>query len=343
MRYLLFILFLMAHVSIVNAKSIEFGFLEIDVDKENGTIKTVFDFNPTVLGNPALPFHQTIGKTFWKSGSTKCTWRNTSAEILSDEQAIVTGIAVCPEIKSDLSLDLAFMQRAPVGYKILGRINNDGIESTFISTRIQKDIRINPTVDQTFSHYVTMGMAHIGAAPSEWISAKGLKLPMGFDHVLFILALILTGGTLIQTFKAVTGFTIGHTITLLLGILGPFALPGHFIEAAISLSIIYVAVEGIIKKRPEHRFLIGLVLGLVHGLGFASAIPMLNLSRGTMTEALMGLNVGVEIGQVIIVLMILPLLLLMRRYSNYHQQFIRSSAFGVLILVCYLFVERTFL
>ena len=94
-----------------------------------------------------------------------------------------------------------------------------------------------------FWEFVLMGVRHIGATPSEWQGKDGLQLPAGLDHILFLLALILCDVSLVPTLKAVTGFTLGHSVTLALATLGIVRLPSRLTESAIALSIAYVAGE----------------------------------------------------------------------------------------------------
>lgn len=323
------------------AKNMEFGYLEIEVDKEAGTILTRLDYNPAKLGNPLLPFHTTLGKSFWKMGSANCQWRNSKNEIIAHDQAIVSATAICPEIKSALALDLALFFKAPDNYKILGRILNDGEETLFISTLGQRVVRIVPKADKSFSHFVYLGAESIGVSPKEWISQKGLKLPAGIDHILFITALILTGGSFLQTAKSIVGFSLGHSITLILGTMGVLSVPQSLVELCIALTIIFVAAEGFLKRRPTQNFLLSLIFGLVHGFAFASVLVNYQIAKLSQASAIVGFNLGIEIGQLIVILMIVPFIYFIKRYSIYHGPLLRSSSFGVLILGVWWFVERT--
>lgn len=323
------------------AKNMDFGYLEIEVDKEAGTILTRLDYNPSKLGNPLLPFHTTLGKSFWKMGGANCQWRNTRNEIIAHDQAVVSATAICPEIKSVLALDLALFFRAPANYKILGRVINDGEETLFISTFSQRVVRIVPKSDKSFSHFVYLGAESIGVSPKEWIGQNGLKLPAGIDHILFITALILTGGSFLQTAKSILGFSLGHTLTLILGTTGILSIPSGLVEPAIALSIIFVAAEGFLKRRPTQKFFLSLLFGLVHGFAFASVLVNYQMAKLNNTSALVGFNLGIEAGQLIVILMILPIIYLIKRYSIYQGALIKSSSLGVLILGVWWFVERT--
>lgn len=329
--FISFILFLLSFH--LHAQSMDLGYMEIEINKETGIIKTLFDFNPKSLGNPDLPFHQTLGRSFWKTGANRCQWKNTFTQVLSADQVKVGADAFCPEMKSDLQLDLSFLKYLS-SYRIVGRILNDGIESTFVSAKNQRILKIAPQHNQSFGHFVYRGAEHIGAT---------FKMSEGGDHLLFILALVFTGGSFIQIFKAITGFSLGHSISLLLATYGIITVPGNLIGPAIALSIIYIVLEGFVRKKYEHRFWLACILGLVHGFGLASALQGLHLSSARLFEALLAFNAGVELGQVMIIAMIVPLLFFIKKYSRYYRQFQRSSALLVLMVGCYWLVERTYL
>lgn len=329
--FISFVLFILCFQ--LHAQSMDLGYMEIEINKETGIIKTIFDFNPKSMGNPDLPFHQTLGRNFWKTGASRCQWKNTFTQVISADQVKVGADAFCPEMKSDLQLDLTFLKYLPT-YQIVGRILNDGIESTLVLVKNQRILKIAPRNNQSFSQYFHMGVEHIGAS---------FKMREGSDHVIFILALVFTGGSFIQIFKAITGFSLGHSISLLLATFGIITVPGNLIGPAIALSIIYVVLEGFFRKKYEHRFWLACALGFVHGFGLASALQGLHLSSARLLEALLAFNAGVELGQIMIIAMIVPLLFLIKKYSRYYRQFQRSSALLVLIVGCYWLVERTYL
>jgi hydrogenase/urease accessory protein HupE len=164
--------------------------------------------------------------------------------------------------------------------------------------------------------------AMIPRTPSRWVTAATyLKLGiehilLGFDHLLFVLALlIITEGTWRLT-KTITAFTIAHSITLALASLGFVNVPPPPVEAAIALSIAFVAVE-IVHVRQGRRslaartpWLVAFVFGLLHGFGFAGALTQIGLPAGQIPVALLFFNIGVEAGQLIFVGVVLGLLAL---------------------------------
>ena len=141
---------------------------------------------------------------------------------------------------------------------------------------------------------------------------------LGFDHLLFVLALVMIVKSTRKLLITVTAFTIAHSITLSLATLGVIHVPGPPVEAIIALSIVFVATEiihqrqgreGLASRRP---WLVAFAFGLLHGLGFAGALAEVGLPENSIPLALLFFNVGVEIGQVLFILAVLALYRLMK-------------------------------
>lgn len=154
--------------------------------------------------------------------------------------------------------------------------------------------------------FVRSGMAHIGVAPSEWRDG----LPEGIDHILFVVALMLGGGRLLRLFGVATGFTIGHSITLAIAALGLVTPPPAVIEPLVALTLAAAAFEAYSGRFEHHRFKIAVAFGLIHGFAFASALE--GISSGKLV-ALAGFNIGVELGQLVIIAVCAPLVMRLPR------------------------------
>jgi hypothetical protein len=141
---------------------------------------------------------------------------------------------------------------------------------------------------QAIGGFVTLGIEHILT---------------GYDHMLFLLSLLMLGGSLRSLIKVVTAFTLAHSVTLSLAVLNIVALPSRWVESAIALSIVYVAAENVWRGSTSlrGRWLVTFVFGLVHGLGFASALREMHLPQANVAASLVGFNLGVEIGQIAVV------------------------------------------
>lgn len=165
----------------------------------------------------------------------------------------------------------------------------------------------------------------------------------GYDHLLFVLALVLCGGNLVALLKIITAFTIAHSLTLGAAALDWLTLPSTLVEAVIALSIAYVAFENLMPRYAlSRRWLISFLFGLVHGFGFSSVLKEIGLPKGGELLALLNFNLGVEAGQIVAVLLVLPLLAWLKT-TRWEQPAVRTVSFAVLLVGLGLFVDRALL
>lgn len=176
-----------------------------------------------------------------------------------------------------------------------------------------------PEEESTIKRFLFLGFTHI--------------IPYGLDHILFVLGLFLFSINLRPLFIQVTAFTIAHSITLGLSLLGIFSLPSRVVEPLIAVSIAVVALENIFyrKLRPS-RWMIVFGFGLVHGLGFAGALKELGLPPGQFFQTLISFNVGVECGQ-ITVIGIASLLTMWMWKKPWYFRFVVIPASAVIALI----------
>ncbi|KMY51931.1 HupE/UreJ family protein [Peribacillus loiseleuriae] len=154
---------------------------------------------------------------------------------------------------------------------------------------------------------------------SSWFSF--FKLGMnhilsGYDHLLFLIALLLRKQTLKQYIGIVTAFTIAHSITLSLSVLDIVNLPSLLVESIIALSIVYVALENIFREKIQFRWGITFAFGLIHGLGFADLLKEMALPKSQLAAALFSFNIGIEVIQIGIVLLCLPILFYLHKWKD---------------------------
>jgi hydrogenase/urease accessory protein HupE len=174
----------------------------------------------------------------------------------------------------------------------------------------------------------------------------------GFDHLLFVLGLLLLIGPNWRLVKAVTAFTAAHSITLALAALGYLRFPSAVIEALVALSILFVAVELTTRDSPDptlaqrRPWLIAFLFGLLHGMAFAGVLADIGLPQGAAPEALLLFNVGVEIGQLLFIAVVLALMALwravtQRRAGRLPAWSARIPAYAIGGLSAYWLIERT--
>ena len=164
---------------------------------------------------------------------------------------------------------------------------------------------------------------------------------LGYDHIMFLFALIVIGGRFVNLVKIVTAFTVAHSLTLILAALEILQLPPGLIESGIALSIAYVAAENFFIAESNHRWLLTFIFGLVHGFGFANVLRDLGLPTTGLVPSLLAFNVGVEIGQLCIVAMLFPLTLWMAK-QKFQRQVVFAFSSVILLFGLGWFVERIF-
>lgn len=153
-----------------------------------------------------------------------------------------------------------------------------------------------------------------------WLGSEHILF--GYDHLLFLFTLILLKMRIREYMKIITSFTLAHSITLGLAVTEIISISSKFVDSMIAISIIYVAVENILfPKNAKHRWWITFIFGLIHGLGFAQLLMQLNLPKGQLVQSLLSFNIGIELTQVLLVLLIFPLLWVLHRSRWYSKTF----------------------
>lgn len=163
----------------------------------------------------------------------------------------------------------------------------------------------------------------------------------GYDHLAFLLGLLVATATLGSLVRIITSFTIAHSITLALATFSVVALPSRLTESLIALSIAYVAAENLLDFRAMKRYYITFLFGLVHGFGFSSVLREMDLPQSGLALSLFSFNLGVEIGQVTFVLLIFPLV--QDLVNSGWKRLKPAVSIGVACLAVYWFVQRAFL
>jgi hydrogenase/urease accessory protein HupE len=162
----------------------------------------------------------------------------------------------------------------------------------------------------------------------------------GYDHLLFLFGLILVGGKVRSLVGVVTAFTVGHSISLALATLGVWSPGASLVEPAIALSIAIVGVENFFLTDASRRWRITLPFGLIHGFGFAGALTEISLPRARIPAALLGFNLGVEAGQLAVLTVVLPLILLAHRYERFRDRGVKALSALIVIAGLVWFVQR---
>lgn len=268
-------------------------------------------------------------------------------------------------VRERQSVRLAFTVRQPRPGHLLIRayvFPYDPIHQTFINLYEDGEIRLQAILDATRQEadcYAGTTQGRLAVVRTFVVS--GIEhILIGPDHVLFLIGLLLLGGTLTRLALIVTAFTIGHSVTLSLAALDLLSPPAYVIEPLIALTIVVVGADNLLvlrARRPEAsapsaaapsvadiRAWLAAVFGLIHGFGFAYVLKEFGLPQAALAWSLFAFNVGVEVGQLLIVAVVAGGLMALKAWSDRAATLVAmAGSVAVILAGAYWFVERVFL
>ena len=305
------------------AHEIRPGYLEI---KENADHSLQITWKQPVMGEYAIPLHPVISSGWMIDSLATISytesylikrWKIAADHSSLDEQVIrINGLE---KTITDVLVQITLL--------------NDG-SFTYLIKPVEPFVKLDLSKPQPppVWQYIQLGIYHIWS---------------GFDHLLFVLGLLLLVKKRSRLIWTITAFTIAHSITLALATLNIINVSASFTEAAIALSIVFLAVEllrhynGINGFAYHSPWLVSFLFGLLHGLGFASALQDVGLPENNIPLALFLFNVGVEAGQLAFVFVMLLLMAGIRRYQFQLPQWIyKAPAYLIGVMAMYWFIER---
>ena len=286
------------------------------------------DGDPASVAQVALELRRRIAL---RAGDTPCLPGRAliQGSRLGDGRITVESTIQCPAAPIRLTIRDDWFDLLGEHYRTIARIETPGgvREAVFLPDAREATVELGRSGSGAGAGFFRLGVEHILT---------------GYDHLLFLVALLLRGGRLVSVLKIITAFTVAHSITLALAVLGLVTIPDRIVEPVIAASIVWVALENLLlRTAPSQRWLVSFLFGLVHGFGFASAIDTLALPRARLALALLGFNLGVEAGQALVVALLLPLLLWMRR-SMWEPWMVRVASLAVVLVGTAWLVQRLF-
>jgi hydrogenase/urease accessory protein HupE len=179
----------------------------------------------------------------------------------------------------------------------------------------------------TLVDYIRYGFVHI--------------VPLGLDHILFVVGLFLLSPRVKPLVLQVSSFTFAHSLTLGLGVLGVLSVSPALVEPLIALSIVLVGVENMVSRSVSwRRMIMVFAFGLLHGLGFAGVLGDVGLAPGTFATSLLGFNIGVELGQLFVLLVCYLIVFKWRKRSWYRNRIVRPGSLVIAGIGAFWFLER---
>ena len=286
------------------------------------------------------------------AGAKACTWESAGPLMLDKHSdgtyAVLALAARCESLDQGLKARYSLLFDVDPSHRGLVQWIAPGSTSAqaliFGTESAEQALALQPQgAWRTLRQYIADGVWHI------WI---------GYDHILFLLALLLPAVLvhrgrqwegvsrfrigLKDVVKVVTAFTLAHSITLSLAALQVISLPSRLVESAIAASVVFAALNNLRGTIESKRWVMAFVFGLIHGFGFASVLADLGLPQGALVLALVGFNVGVELGQLAIVVAFLPLAYRLRRTRFYRVGVLKAGSLLVALLAAWWFVQRAF-
>ncbi len=268
--------------------------------------------------------------------------------------AVLSFVLSCPSAVGDVEVDYRLFSSADPTHRGIVSVLWPSLPGAVAATAVlgpdnphRRFTPFAPSRWETLREFVIEGIWHI------WL---------GFDHILFLLSLLLPAvlagrsrrgmpeyphattlrSAALDVLKIVTAFTVSHSITLTLAVLDLVSLPARLVESGIAFTVILASVNNLLPVVRDRRWIAAFVFGLIHGFGFAAALKDLGLSPQSLALSLFGFNLGVEIGQLAIVAFFLPLAFLIRNTPFYRVAVFRVGSAVVALIALFWFVERAF-
>ena len=228
----------------------------------------------------------------------------------------------------------------------VGLFPYDPKHQTFVNVYEDSALRQQVILDASRTSFAYFSGSPRGtlAVVQRFVGAGIHHILIGPDHILFLIGLLLLGGSIRRLALVVTSFTLAHSITLSIAALNLVSPPARFVEPLIALSIVYVGVDNLmVRGGRDVRMWIAFAFGLVHGFGFASVLREMDLPARALGWSLFSFNLGVEIGQLLIVVVVASALAALRHRSEAAgRRFAFAGSLVVVVAGTFWFVQRVF-
>jgi hydrogenase/urease accessory protein HupE len=256
---------------------------------------------------------------------------------LDQSNAIHFRLAFHRENESELSIRSAVLARLPRGhrqYMMISSTTGERLVERMLDAK-ENELQLNlgetgTSIERprSFSQFLLLGVEHILT---------------GYDHLVFLVGLLIAGVSFKSAARIITSFTVAHSITLALATFNVVRVSSGIVEPLIAASIVYVGVENLFRRELNGRWLLTFGFGLIHGFGFASALGELGIGSSGASAAipLLSFNLGVELGQMAIAAAVLPLIWKLRDKPSFVARFVPACSVFVALAGGLWLIERT--
>ncbi len=277
-----------------------------------------------------------VGRLHVRGDGAACPGELAEARIAEEDGVSLRAVYRCPALPHAVTIDVDLLEDLPFGHRHLAHFAGESGPSDAVLFARNRSFSFESTKEQASAE-----------APRASYKGKLSFFPMGiehiltgYDHLVFLLGLVIVGGRLRSLLMVVTAFTLAHSITLAVAALGIWAPSPSIIEPAIALSIAYVGVENFFVKNAEKRWRITFPFGLIHGFGFAGALHEVAMPKADVPYALVLFNVGVEAGQLAVLALVLPLIYLARKRAWFRERGAKVVSGAIAVAGVVWFVSR---
>jgi hypothetical protein len=316
---------------------------ESKVDIDGREVRVLFTLNPAQLRDPVMPAQvpEAIGSIYalvqqHYSVRSPAAARGEEPRVSLEKYEMLANYLMRMEVLYVFGQDVREIEITST----LDQIMQAGHEHLM-------SVRLNGTLHEAILNAGTPSARFTGVQATNWqtfwrFTRLGIEhIFTGYDHLAFLLGLLVATTTLGSLVKVITSFTLAHSITLALATFNLVNLPSRLTESMIAVSIGYIAAENLLDFRAMKRYYVTFFFGLIHGFGFSTVLRDMQLPRSSLALSLFSFNFGVEIGQVTFVLLIFPLVQDLVK-SGWNRLKPAVSA-GVACLAAYWFVQRAFM
>jgi hypothetical protein len=274
-----------------------------------------------------------------KTNTGVCTGIFQKAMLVEQHGLAIRALYHCNQVPDAGVFKFKFLERLSFGHRHLVTVMMPNTSRRFVAYAGNAIVSITPLSDQASG---PVGDVQASTVATGWsLLHLGIEhILTGYDHLVFLLGLILVGGRMRSLLLAITAFTIAHSITLGLATLGVWGPAPSVIEPAIALTITYVGVENWFLHDAARRWQITFPFGLIHGFGFAGALQEIAIPQEQIPMALLAFNGGVEIGQIAVLLIVLPVIMCLRRQYWFVRNGIKSVSTAIAIAGGCWFIAR---
>lgn len=265
-----------------------------------------------------------------KTDTGNCNGVLQKAALVEQDGLAIDAFYQCHQAAGKRMFDFRFLDQLSFGHRHLATVTQGSINQHFVAYAGNASFSVTPSVVSVSGAATVWSLVHLGIE----------HILTGYDHLVFLLGLIVVGGSMRSLLMVVTAFTIAHSITLGLAALNVWTPAPSVIEPAIALTIAYVGIENWFLPDAARRWLITFPFGLIHGFGFAGALQEIALPQEQIQMALLAFNGGVEIGQIAVLLMVLPVIIYLRRQYWFVRNGVRSVSTAIAVAGGWWFVVR---